>query len=222
MNKSLVDRTKKVIESISKMDSIKPYLLVGGTALSLQIENRLSEDLDFMRWQQFSGERMDIDLKTITRELRSEHVIDRTNILDSNQIELFIDGGVKLSFYAPERKAPPLNKVHFLNNLYLADTSTIASLKMEVMQRRSNFRDYYDLYCILKEKTTEEIIQIIDDSLKYSGHQMKSKNLLGKLGNYERFQKDEIFKQLEPKYDISSKEIAEFMDKKVKTAYQNK
>ena len=204
------------------MDSIKPYLLVGGTALSLQIENRLSEDLDFMRWQQFSGERMDIDLKTITRELRSEHVIDRTNILDSNQIELFIDGGVKLSFYAPERKAPPLNKVHFLNNLYLADTSTIASLKMEVMQRRSNFRDYYDLYCILKEKTTEEIIQIIDDSLKYSGHQMKSKNLLGKLGNYERFQKDEIFKQLEPKYDISSKEIAEFMDKKVKTAYQNK
>ncbi|MDD4116365.1 MAG: nucleotidyl transferase AbiEii/AbiGii toxin family protein, partial [Massilibacteroides sp.] len=40
------------------MDSIKPYLLVGGTALSLQIENRLSEDLDFMRWQQFSGERM--------------------------------------------------------------------------------------------------------------------------------------------------------------------
>ena len=139
-----------------------------------------------------------------------------------NHIELYTDEGVKLSFYAPERKAPRINKVHFLNNLYLADIATIASLKLEVMQRRNNFRDYYDLYCILKEKTNEEIIQIIDNSLKYSGHAMKSKNLLGKLGNYERFTKDESFKQLAPKYGISSWEIAEFMDQKVKTAYRNR
>jgi len=55
MDKSLVDKTKKVIESVSKMESIRPYILVGGTALSLQIANRLSEDLDFMRWQQYHG-----------------------------------------------------------------------------------------------------------------------------------------------------------------------
>ncbi len=204
------------------MESIRPYTLVGGTALSLQIAHRLSEDLDFMRWQQHHGEKMDIDIKSISRELESEHVTYRINILDSNQIELYTDEGVKLSFYAPERKAPRINKVHFLNNLYLADIATIASLKLEVMQRRNNFRDYYDLYCILKEKTNEEIIQIIDNSLKYSGHAMKSKNLLGKLGNYERFTKDESFKQLAPKYGISSWEIAEFMDQKVKTAYRNR
>jgi len=165
---------------------------------------------------------MDIDIKSITRELESGHVTDRINILDSNQVEVFIDGGVKLSFYAPERKAPQINKVRFLNNLYLADIDTIASLKLEVMQRRNSFRDYYDLYCIFKERSNEEIIRIIDNSLKYSGHVMKSKNLLGKLGNYERFTKDEAFKQLAPKYDISSREIAEFMDQKVKTAYKSR
>lgn len=222
MDKSLVDKTKKVIVSISEMESIKPYLLVGGTALSLQIQNRLSEDLDFMRWQQYKNEKMDIDIQAITRELKTAHHINRINILDSNQVELFIDGGVKLSFYAPERKAPVINKVHYLNNLFLADIDTIASLKMETMQRRNTFRDYYDLYCILKEKTNEEIIRIINNSLNYSAHSMKSKNLLGKLGNHERFTKDESFKQLEPKYDISAKEIAEFMDQKVKTAYKSK
>lgn len=222
MDKSLVDKTKKVIESISKMESIKPYILVGGTALSLQLSSRMSEDLDFMRWQQYRGEKMDVDIKSITKEVELGHVIDKINILDNNQVEFFIDGGVKLSFYAPERKAPQINKVHFLNNLYLADIDTIASLKMETMQRRNSFRDYYDLYCILKEKTNEEIIRIIENSLKYSDHLMKSKNLLGKLGNYERFTKDEDFKQLEPKYDISSREIAEFMDLKVKTAYKNR
>ena len=144
MDKSLVDKTKKVIESISGMESIRPYILVGGTALSLQIKNRLSEDLDFMRWQQHNGEKMDIDIKSITKEVESGHIIDKINILDSNQVEFFIDGGVKLSFYAPERKAPRINKVHFLNNLYLADIDTIASLKMETMQRRNSFRDYYD------------------------------------------------------------------------------
>lgn len=80
MDKSLVDKTKKVIESISGMESIRPYILVGGTALSLQIKNRLSEDLDFMRWQQHNGEKMDIDIKSITKEVESGHIIDKINI----------------------------------------------------------------------------------------------------------------------------------------------
>lgn len=74
MDKSLVDKTKKVIESISGMESIRPYILVGGTALSLQIANRLSEDLDFMRWQQYNGEKMDVDIKSIRKEVGLEHV----------------------------------------------------------------------------------------------------------------------------------------------------
>jgi hypothetical protein len=39
MDKALVERTLKVIEFVSEWDSIKPYILVGGTALSLQLEH---------------------------------------------------------------------------------------------------------------------------------------------------------------------------------------
>lgn len=39
----LAKHTGKVFERISKLESIKPYLLVGGTALSLQIGKRLSD-----------------------------------------------------------------------------------------------------------------------------------------------------------------------------------
>ncbi|MDR3266335.1 MAG: nucleotidyl transferase AbiEii/AbiGii toxin family protein, partial [Tannerella sp.] len=52
MDKALVQKTRNVIEAISRMESIKPYILVGGTALSLQLKHRLSEDLDFMKWQE--------------------------------------------------------------------------------------------------------------------------------------------------------------------------
>ena len=50
--KGLTDKTYQIFESVSKMESIKPYVLVGGTALNLQIGARESEDLDFMRWKQ--------------------------------------------------------------------------------------------------------------------------------------------------------------------------
>ncbi len=49
-SKSLAPHTGRVFEAISRLECIKPYTLVGGTALSLQIEKRQSEDLDFMKW----------------------------------------------------------------------------------------------------------------------------------------------------------------------------
>ena len=49
--KDLAPHTLQVFEAVSKLDCIKSYLLVGGTALSLQMfGTRQSEDLDFMKW----------------------------------------------------------------------------------------------------------------------------------------------------------------------------
>ena len=47
--KGLAPHTLQVFEAVSKLDCIKSYLLVGGTALSLQMGTRQSQDLDFMR-----------------------------------------------------------------------------------------------------------------------------------------------------------------------------
>ena len=41
---SLAPHTSKIFDEICTLECIKPYCLVGGTALALQIENRLSED----------------------------------------------------------------------------------------------------------------------------------------------------------------------------------
>ncbi|GHV40582.1 hypothetical protein FACS1894179_07330 [Bacteroidia bacterium] len=221
MDKALVERTLKVIESVSQWDSIKPYILVGGTALSLQLEHRLSEDLDFMRWQNTKKEKMDIDIGAIITDVaRRGHTLESQDIYEANHYVISIDGGVKISFYAPEKRPPQILTKQYLNNIYLADEDTIASLKMETLMRRTFFRDYYDLYCILKTKSTEQIKSIIDNALKYSGHQLKSKNLIGILANSERFDNDASFKELEPKYNITAKEIQAFMIDKVKTVFE--
>ena len=48
--KGLAPHTLQVFEAVSKLDCIKSYLLVGGSALSLQMGTRQNEDLDFMKW----------------------------------------------------------------------------------------------------------------------------------------------------------------------------
>ena len=78
-------------------------------------------------------------------------------------------------------------------------------MKMEVMMRRSNFRDYYDIYSILKEGVP--IKDMITLALDYSGHRLKSKNLLAMLTNGTRFMRDAHFEQLSPLYQVTAEEI---------------
>ena len=47
MKKGLAPQTQKIFDAITQLDCIKPFVLVGGTALSLQLGTRQSEDLDF-------------------------------------------------------------------------------------------------------------------------------------------------------------------------------
>jgi len=219
MKEALVDKTLKVIKPISQMEFVKSYFLVGGTALALQLQHRLSEDLDFMCWKQSQKDKQDINIEKIKSELASEFTINKIDILGNNHIEMYIDDEVKLSFYAPDKIKPAIHPVYYLNNLILADIDCIAALKMEVFLRRNEFRDYYDLYCILKDKDAEATKQIISNALKYSEHYLKSKNLIGILTNSERFKYNAAFAQLSPKYSITAKEIEKFMVERVRSLY---
>lgn len=53
---ALAPSTSEIFEAISRLECIRPYLLVGGTALSLQLGTRQSEDLDSMSWRRHKGE----------------------------------------------------------------------------------------------------------------------------------------------------------------------
>jgi len=216
MKEALVEKTLNVIAAISKMEFVKSYVLVGGTALALQLKHRLSEDLDFISWKQSKKDKQNIDIEKIKNEIIQNFVIDKVDILGNNHIEIYIDSGVKLSFYAPDKIKPVMMPIHYLNNLILADENCIASLKMEILLRRNEFRDYYDLYCILKNKDAETTKQIIDNALKYSEHHLKTKNLIGMLTNSERFKHNAAFGQLNPKYPNSAKEIEQFMVERIK------
>jgi hypothetical protein len=41
--KGLASHTNEIFERVSRLDSVKEYILIGGTALALQINKRISE-----------------------------------------------------------------------------------------------------------------------------------------------------------------------------------
>ena len=206
--KGLAPHTQQIFETVSELDSIKSYLLVGGTALTLQINTRQSEDLDFMRWRTNKTEKMEVAWAQIERELGSVGEIEHRDILDIDHVEYLVSG-VKFSFYACPKYSPVNTPVDYLNNLKLADIKSIGAMKMEVMLRRSNFRDYYDIYSILKNNVP--INELISLALNYSGHRLKSKNLLAMLTNSSRFTRDACFEQLQPVYSVTAQDIEEYI-----------
>ncbi|MDE7073701.1 MAG: nucleotidyl transferase AbiEii/AbiGii toxin family protein [Odoribacter sp.] len=204
----LAPNTSKIFEAVSRLECIKPYILVGRTALSLQIGTRQSEDLDFMKWRTNKKEKMEVAWYQIEKELATIGEIQHKDLLDIDHAEYMV-AGVKLSFYACDKYSPVRKTIELLNNLKIADIEAIGAMKMEVMLRRSNFRDYYDIYSILKEGIS--INDLIASALQYSGHKLKSKNLLAMLTNSQRFNKDSHFEQLKPQYIISPQEIEDYI-----------
>jgi hypothetical protein len=200
----LAKHTEYIFESISRLECIKPYVLVGGTALSIQLGTRESEDLDFMSWRKCKNEKREVDWPQIKRELEAIGSVEKCDILDIDHVE-FVVNGVKLSFYANPYYSPLKRPVACLNNIVLADKTSIGAMKMEVMLRRSKFRDYYDIYSLLE--AGEDLNEMIKLALKYSEHTLKSKNLIAMLTRSDRFVPDERFMTLNPKYKITPKDI---------------
>lgn len=206
--KGLAPHTSRIFEAVSTLACIKPYLLVGGTALSLQIDTRQSEDLDFMKWRTKTDKKTEVDWYGIEKELSTIGKVQSRNLLDIDHVEFVVEE-VKLSFYASPKYSPVSTPIPWLNNLNLADIKSIGAMKMEVMMRRSNFRDYYDIYSILQAGIP--IQELISLALTYSGHRLKTKNLLAMLTNGSRFNRDAHFEQLMPIYQLTALEIENYI-----------
>ena len=209
----LAPQTSEVFERITRLECIKPFVLVGGTALSLQLNKPQSEDLDFMCWKKSAKDKPEIPISSIKREIESVANIDSMEIGGFNFVSFVVEG-VKLSFYAaPRKRIPSMQVIPFKNNLQLADIKSIGAMKMEAMLRRSKFRDYYDIYTVLHEGV--DIQEMIEMALEHSGHLLKRKNLLAILCDGERFRKDKVFIQLHPVYDVTPYDIQEYIKQKL-------
>lgn len=90
--KGATDKTASILESVSKLECIKPYTLVGGTALALQLATRESEDLDFRSWKTGKDEKREVNWPEIKKALESIGNIEKFDLLDLDHVEFVLEG----------------------------------------------------------------------------------------------------------------------------------
>lgn len=215
--KGLSPDTEQVLNLIKRYELLKDYILIGGTALSIQIHHRLSEDLDFCKWQDDPGiQNKEISWPEIERSLKLSGTV-KTDILDLYQVNFSLNN-IKISFYSNALASSREIQTSFaFDKIRLADIKSLGAMKLEVMSRRNLFRDYYDIYSILREGIMLE--DLVRSCGSYSRHRMKSKTILSILSNSSLFKYEENFDLLEPKYQVNSKDIEAYMRNRILEEY---
>ena len=214
----LTESTSEIVKAVSKLDCIKDYILIGGTAISMQIGKRLSEDLDFCKWTtHLKTDKPTVDWPAIEKELETVGNIDSRNILGFDQVN-FVVSGVKISFLTKQKNLSPVkHPVPILENIMTADLDSLGIMKIELMLRRSEWRDYYDIYSLLKEG--KSLKAMISGASAYSKHRLKTRDALNFLSNSNNYRKDRDFHLLMPVYNVDGKDIEEFVKAIIKKEY---
>lgn len=136
---------------ISKIELMPDFYLAGGTGLALQLGHRISIDFDF-----FSDKIISVDILGIVEKIASDLRLT-SKIIVNNQDELtLILGETKLTFlYYP---FPVLLSFVDFNKIRVASILEIAAMKAYTLGRRGTFKDYVDIYFIVKNGKPLELI----------------------------------------------------------------
>lgn len=203
----LCDNTLEVFEKVSQLDCIKNLYLCGGTGISLLLQHRKSEYLDF-ELLNFRGDIKLLDASGISNELVSVFPNCQREILGSQHIQFYIGERVKLSFFAPKNRVPGLHTGFIYNNLKTVDAQDALGMKLFTITVRSMYRDYYDIYSLLQAGYSFE--EGLDYALKFTRHQVHSKAILSALITPTLYPKPQDFNLMQPKYDISPEQMADY------------
>jgi predicted nucleotidyltransferase component of viral defense system len=206
----LTKNTDDLFEPLSGLKCVNEYTLIGGSALSIQINKRKSEDLDFCMWtKDAKKDKPEVNWPLIEKELGTIGKITSRNILGFEQVN-FIVSKVRVTFMTKQKNLNPVkNPVIVLNNVKAADIIAIGVMKIELILRRSEFRDYYDIYSILREGVT--LRALINEASEYSNRLLKVRDALSFLADGSNYRKDKSFNLLEPFYDIDNRGIEEYI-----------
>ena len=201
----LTDSTKEVFESVSKLECIKDLTLCGGTGISVQLNHRLSEDLDF----ELIGtkkERPQLDFGGILREIKGVFPDAQEELLGSDHFLVFInDRKVKLSFFRPENPVKTMAVGLKYNNLKAPTLQDLLGMKVYALCVRTVFRDYYDIYSLLE--SDQKLEEAISYASYLSRHQIRSKAMYSRMLSPQLFRKEEEFNTMSPRYDVTAEEI---------------
>ena len=119
----------------------KEFYMVGGTSIALHIGHRQSIDFDLFK----NGR---IKPKAIINKFQEQNEILNVTLNIDGQLNLNCRN-VKFTFFEYEFDVP--HPVNIENSIFIPELGDLAAMKAYALGRRSKWKDYVDLYFILKD-----------------------------------------------------------------------
>jgi predicted nucleotidyltransferase component of viral defense system len=169
------ERTANIYKALSNQPLLADFILIGGTALSIQIGHRLSEDLDFWLPQAtLNGATIDsianslrlsgFNIQLVTPAAKIIQAKINGQDLLSISRDYVVDG-VKVTFFArndlPYQHFATLSKVQNTNTTFkVMSAEAIFNMKSWLISKRTRSRDLFDLLTMLQNhgKTFRDIL----------------------------------------------------------------
>ena len=126
----------------------KDFGLVGGTAIALQIGHRRSIDFDLATLKDFCSD-------VVSNLIRTQYPIESIMVDEQNELSLAVNS-VKLTFFKYPFSIGLTDKVD--GDLRMPDLLTLSAMKAYALGRRAKWKDYVDLYFVLKNFSLEVLV----------------------------------------------------------------
>ncbi len=178
----------------------RSFGLVGGTAIALQIGHRRSIDFDMFSLKKFSN-------SAIERKIKEKIAIDKI-IVDKLGEFTFIAEEVKFTFFRyiyEIRYSQKLDSV-----VKMPDLLTLAAMKAFVLGRRAKWKDYVDLYFILRDFYS--INEIVKKGNDIFGSEFNDKIFKVQLSYFQDINYEETVRYL-PGFETSDAKIKRELEK---------
>lgn len=134
--------TKEQLELLHPLKKfLKDFGMVGGTAIALYLGHRRSVDFDLFSDEEFKNQGI---LRSISRQQKIDGVV--VNKLDELTI---VTKGVKITFFHYPHKIRYTRKIGGF--IKIPDLLTLAAMKAFALGMRSKWKDYVDLYFIIRD-----------------------------------------------------------------------
>jgi len=146
--------SERLLALIRKLEGevvFKDYFLVGGTALTLQIGHRKSDDIDL-----FS--QTELRIPEITKYLNQHHS-GKYQLLNTQRMiyQVMIDG-IKVDFV--HHPFELVERVHHENQITYLGKKDIAAMKLHAIETNgSRAKDFVDIFFLLKEMPLEKMFE---------------------------------------------------------------
>jgi predicted nucleotidyltransferase component of viral defense system len=206
MKYSVLDKKRKSLLPLFKIFK-KDFYLAGGTGLALQLGHRKSYDFDFFSEERFNENKL---FKKIISNL-GDHQVQKT-LADKSSLFVVFDNEITVNFlYYRYPLIKPTIKTKYIS---LASLEDIACMKLLAISERIEFKDYVDIYYILKRVSLKRLINFFAKKIK----DVDINFILKTLVDFEEVEIEPL--EFMPSKKVNLEKIKKFIIKEVKNIYK--